>query len=80
MKKPPRPHDIALEIVRRARLLNRHDAGLPGRVLLLDDPPSSIQQLQLIAAALEGTPIVVGPRRLMTTDEWAAQYCASDTL
>jgi hypothetical protein len=61
------PGDVAAEIVRRA---------LPDqRVILLSDPPTAEERLQILAASLQGIPIIVADRYEMTMDEWVARYC-----
>jgi|tagenome__1003787_1003787.scaffolds.fasta_scaffold20819777_5 hypothetical protein len=68
----PEPHDIAAEIIRRASLLNDPYSG--SHVIVLSDPPTAQERLQLIAADLQGTPMMVTTPS-MTEDEWEKRYC-----
>ena len=67
----PNPRDIALEIVRRARVragdAERFD-GFP-YVLRLSDPPTRLLR----------TPIAIVPHPCKTTDEWMARYATGGT-
>jgi hypothetical protein len=65
----PELRDIAAEIVRRA------GTGPDPSFILLSDPPTAEERLQLAAAALQGTPVLIGPRQPMTEEEWIARYC-----
>ena len=64
----PTPAELAAEIVRRSGLADQ-------RVILLSDPPTAEERLQLLAASLQGIPIMVADRYEMTEDEWVARYC-----
>jgi hypothetical protein len=43
----------------------------------LSNPITRIERLQLAAARLQGTPIVVMPHRCATTEEWLDQFAPS---
>jgi len=62
--------DIAAEIVRRA--------GRPtdSWFILMSDPPTAEERLQLAAATLQGVSVLLVPRKPMTEEEWIARYCA----
>jgi hypothetical protein len=64
----PSAAELAAEIVRRSGLVDQ-------RVILLSDPPTPEERLQLLAASLQGIPIMVADRYEMTLDEWVARYC-----
>ena len=72
MKKPPTPHDIAAEIVRRVTAANAETGG--GYVVRLSDPPTPTERLQLLAARLERRPIVIMPHKCKTVEEWLERY------
>jgi len=67
--RPPKPaaHDIAAEIIRRAK---------GSYVVRLSRPPTLSEQLQLMAAQLERRPIVIMPHKCKTVDEWLEQYAS----
>jgi hypothetical protein len=67
----PGAHDIAAEIVRRANRLTASES----HVILLSDPPTAQERLQLLAAGLQDIPFMVGSRHCMTEDEWVERYC-----
>ena len=70
-KQRPTAHDVAAEIIRRVSAANAETRG--GYVVRLSDPPTSTEQLQLIAARLERRPIVIMPHKCKTVDEWMAR-------
>jgi hypothetical protein len=73
-----RPHPtaqgIAAEIIRRAT--GSMDGGdrLTGCIIRLARPPSVQEQLQLMAARLQGRPIVIMRHGCANMDEWLKQY------
>jgi hypothetical protein len=46
-------------------------------VIHLSDPPTAHEQLQLMAARLQTTPIVIMPQPCRTVDEWIQRYTES---
>ena len=71
LKKPPTPHDIAAEIVRRVTAANAETGG--GYVVRLSEPPTPTERLQLMAARLERRPIVIMPHKC-SMEEWMERY------
>jgi len=69
-KRRPDARELAAEIIRRGN----GAAGGGSYVVRLSEPPTSIEQLQLMAARLERRPIVIMPHKCATVDEWAARY------
>ena len=66
----PEPRDIAAEIIRRA---NGPDNRSP-YVIRLSEPPTPHERLQLVAARLQRTPIVIMPHKCSSMEEWIARY------
>jgi hypothetical protein len=64
------PRDVAAEIIRRAN----GPEGRPPYVIRLCEPPTPSERLQLIAARLQQTPIVIMPHPCETIDEWLKKY------
>ena len=56
-----------------AEIVRRH-AG--SQVIRVSNPPTTSERLQLIAARLTRTPIVIMPQPCATTQEWLARYGA----
>ena len=71
---PPQLHDIAVEIVRRACLLNGADTGVQSLIIPVGDPPSPRERLQALAAELQGIPVAFMRRDPMTIEEWIENY------
>ena len=69
-RRPPSAHDIATEVIRRAK----DDDGRDRYVVRLSDPPTPQERLQLLAARLQRTPIVIMPHKCAPMDEWTARY------
>jgi hypothetical protein len=66
----PDARTVAAEIVRRVK-------GPDGRspyVIRLREPPTPAERLQLIAARLQRTPIVIMPHRCKSAEEWLEKY------
>ena len=63
----PDARDITAEIIRRAASEGRY-------VVRLGKPPTFLEQLQLIAARLEGKSVAILPHQCKTTDEWLERY------
>ena len=70
-RRQPSAHDIAAEIVPRAE--SKSETG-GGYVVRLSNPPTAQERLQLLAARLQRTPIVIMPHKCATMDEWTARY------
>jgi hypothetical protein len=66
--------DIAAEIIRRAGRPNGPDAWF----ILVSDPPTPEERLQLAAATLQGVSVLLVPRKPMTEEEWIARYCTPE--
>jgi hypothetical protein len=62
------PRDVVAEIVRRATPSGHL------HVVRLSDPPTERQRLQLMAARLLRTPIVVMPMPCNSINEWMERY------
>ena len=62
-------HDLAAEIIRRADRPNDQPPG--SYLILLSDPPTVQEQVQLLAADLKDTPVMIASRDCMTETEWA---------
>ena len=71
-RRRPDAHALAAEIVRRVTAANAETGG--GYVVRLNDPPTSTERLQLLAARLEGRPIAIMPHKCKTVDEWQERY------
>jgi hypothetical protein len=77
-RRKPCAHDIAAEIIRRSAPAN-YDGIVPQACyVLVSDPPTAQERLQVLAARLQGTDAVAVPRRSMTDEEWIAEYCVPD--
>ena len=71
----PTAADIAAEIVRRANAA--HGDCLP--YITLSDPPTPQERLQLLAATLQGIPVLITDNECLTAEEWEARYCTQDS-
>ena len=60
------------EIIRRVAEANA-EAG-SGNVVRQSNPPTLQERLQLLAARLHGTPIVIMPHKCRSNEEWVARY------
>jgi hypothetical protein len=69
-RRPPGAHDIAAEVIRRAK----DDDDRDRYVVRLSDPPTPQERLQLLAARLQRRPIAIMPHKCATMDEWTARY------
>jgi hypothetical protein len=65
--------DVAAEIVRRAGR-----TGPAACYVLVSDPPTAEERLELAAAALQGVSVLLVPRKPMTEEEWIARYCTPE--
>ena len=68
----PDARDIAAEIIRRVGEANAATGG--GYVVRLSNPPTAQERLQLLAARLQRTPIVIMPHKCATMEEWTERY------
>jgi hypothetical protein len=68
-KRPPDARTLAAEIVRRGGV----GAG-NSQVVRVSDPPTAAEQLRLLAARLERTPIVIVPHKCANMEEWVERY------
>ncbi len=71
-RRRPDAHALAAEIVRRV-MADQGADRLP-YVVRLSEPPTSSERLQLMAARLTRTPIVIMPHKCATMDEWLERY------
>jgi hypothetical protein len=71
----PTPVEIAAEIVRRA---NTVQAGC-ALCIRLSDPPTPQERLELVAAALQGIPVLIADDECLTAEEWEARYCTQNS-
>jgi len=71
MASPPALRDVAAEIVRRTGLQH----GQTGIAIVLSDPPTAEERLELLAAELLGIPVLIMERECMTEEQWIARYC-----
>ena len=70
-RRQPSAHDIAAEIIRRAESSSETGGGY---VVRLSNPPTAQERLQLLAARLQRTPIVIMPHKCATMEEWTERY------
>ena len=64
--------DIAAEIVRHVAEANAQTGR--GYVVRLSEPPTPQERLQLMAARLQRTPIVIMQHKCSSMEEWIARY------
>ena len=69
-RRKPDARDVAAEIIRPVNMAQ----GNGGYVVRLSDPPTHSEQLQLMAARLEGRPIVIMPHKCKTMEEWMERH------
>jgi len=74
--KQPAARDIAHEIIRRSGAEGTHlpDGSPRSYIIHMSSPPSAAERLQLIAARLLRTPVMIMPHRCKTTAEWLERY------
>lgn len=77
----PSARELLLEIARR--VANAQRAGQSaqidprgGYVVRVSNPTTPLERLQLVAARLQGTPVVVMPHKCDSIAEWTARYAS----
>jgi hypothetical protein len=64
-------HALAAEIVRRGGIATGNSP-----VVRVSDPPTAAEQMRLLAARLERTPIVIMPHKGASVEEWMERYAS----
>ena len=68
----PSLRELAEEIIRRASA--EQGENYCPYVVRLSDPPTTTEQLQLVACKLLGRQVAIMPMKSLTVDEWIQHY------